>query len=67
MKHILDTAAQFGKLHGIIGGLHGFKEYELFSNMQLICPTHCTQHIPEIKKRYPEQYVEGGAGKVIEV
>jgi 7,8-dihydropterin-6-yl-methyl-4-(beta-D-ribofuranosyl)aminobenzene 5'-phosphate synthase len=67
MEHILNTSSQFGEIYGIIGGLHGFKKYDLFKNMQLICPTHCTQHILEIKKRYPGHYVEGGAGRVIEV
>lgn len=67
MKHILDTASQFGHIYGIIGGLHGFNQYELFENLELICPTHCTQHIPEIKHLYPDKYVEGGAGKIIEI
>lgn len=65
MTHILGTSAQFGKVYAIIGGLHGFNEYELFKEMDVICATHCTQHKREIKSLYPEKYVEGGAGKVI--
>ena len=67
MNHILSEASQFGKIYGIIGGLHGFNEFELFSDLEQICPTHCTQHIGEIKRRYPEKYLSGGAGKVIEI
>lgn len=67
MKHILNAASRFGKLYGIIGGLHGFHEFELFRDFGLICPTHCTRHIKEIRKRYPDQYIEGGAGKIIEI
>ncbi len=67
MKHILSAASQFGTLYGIIGGLHGFSKFELFNDMQLICPTHCTQHISEIKNLYSEKYIEGGAGRVIEI
>ncbi|MFW6114997.1 MAG: MBL fold metallo-hydrolase [Thermodesulfobacteriota bacterium] len=67
MKHILDAASQFGEIYGIVGGLHGFSEYELFNDLELICPTHCTMHKKEIKQLYPEQYIEGGAGRVIEV
>jgi len=67
MKHILDAASQFGKLYAIIGGLHGFNKYELFKDLELICPTHCTQHIAEIKSLYPDKYTEGGAGKIIEI
>jgi len=65
MSHILDAASEFGELYGIIGGLHGFNEFDLFKNLGLICPTHCTQHKKEIKSLYPEQTIEGGAGRVI--
>jgi 7,8-dihydropterin-6-yl-methyl-4-(beta-D-ribofuranosyl)aminobenzene 5'-phosphate synthase len=65
MKNIVEAATQFGKIYAIIGGLHGFNEYELFKDMEVICPTHCTQHIAEIKALYPEKYIEGGAGKII--
>jgi len=44
MAHILKAASQFGKIHAIVGGLHGFSEYDLFKDLELICPTHCTQH-----------------------
>lgn len=67
MNTILDTARQFGTIYGIIGGLHGFSDYALFSDVKLICPTHCTQHIAELKTMYPEKYIEGGAGTVIEI
>jgi 7,8-dihydropterin-6-yl-methyl-4-(beta-D-ribofuranosyl)aminobenzene 5'-phosphate synthase len=67
MKHILDAASIFGDIYAIIGGLHGFNHYELFKDLSLICPTHCTQHVEEIKSLYPEKYVEGGAGRIIEI
>ncbi|KAF1078391.1 MBL fold metallo-hydrolase [Methanogenium sp. MK-MG] len=67
MGTILDTARQFGKIYGIIGGLHGFSDYELFWDLELLCPVHCTQHIAELKRLYPEKYITGGAGKVIEI
>ncbi len=64
---ILKTAKQFGEPYALIGGFHGFKKYELLEPLTIVCPTHCTQHIKEIKERYPEKYVEGGAGRVIEI
>jgi len=67
MGHILDAARQFGKIYGIIGGLHGFSEFELFKDLELICPTHCTQHKAELKRLYPQKYTEGGAGRIIEI
>jgi 7,8-dihydropterin-6-yl-methyl-4-(beta-D-ribofuranosyl)aminobenzene 5'-phosphate synthase len=67
MKNIMDTASQFGKIYAIVGGLHGFNDYELFKNLDVICPTHCTQHIAEIKALYPEKVIDGGVGKIIEL
>jgi len=66
MEHILDAAAQFGHVYGIIGGLHGNRP-ESLKGLQLICATHCSQYIPEIQALYPDAYVQGGAGKVIEL
>ncbi len=65
MAHILEAASQFGEVYAAIGGMHGFTEFELFKNLEFICPTHCTQHISELKSLYPESYIEGGAGRVI--
>ncbi len=67
MKTILDTASKFGNIYGIIGGLHGFNEYELFKTLDLICSTHCTMHKAEIKNLYPEKYCEGGVGRIINI
>ncbi|MCK4329989.1 MBL fold metallo-hydrolase [candidate division WOR-3 bacterium] len=66
MAHILDAGSQFGKAYAIIGGLHGFREYDLFKDLELICPTHCTQHKAEIRSLYSEKYIEGGVGRIIE-
>ena len=67
MGTILDTAKGFGKIYAVIGGMHGFSEFELFKDINLICPTHCTQHKKELKEIYPEKYIEGGAGRIIEI
>jgi len=67
MGSILETAKKFGEIYGIVGGMHGFSEFELFQGINLICPTHCTQHKAELKKLYPEKYLEGGAGQVVEI
>ena len=67
MGNILDAARQFGKIYSVIGGMHGFSEFELFKDLELICPTHCTQYKSDLKKLYPQKYIEGGAGKIIEI
>ena len=67
VENILKAASQFGKPYALIGGLHGFNDFDLVKDLTLICPTHCTQHISEIKSLYPDKYISGGAGKVIEI
>ncbi|MCK4656325.1 MAG: MBL fold metallo-hydrolase [candidate division Zixibacteria bacterium] len=65
--NILKAAAQFGKPYMLIGGLHGFNEFGLIKDLHSVCPTHCTQHIPEIKSLYPDMYIQGGVGTVIKI
>ena len=71
LDRILEKACEVGKtigntnIHAVIGGLHGFSQFEILKKVDRICPTHCTQHIDKIKRRYPEQYVLGGVGRVI--
>lgn len=67
MNHILDVAKKFGEIYAVVGGLHGFSAFELFKELELICPTHCTQHKTEIKELYPQEYIEGGAGRIITI
>jgi len=65
LARILAAASQFGKVYAVIGGLHGFSQYELFKDLSLICALHCTQHQRELKALYPEKCVDGGVGKII--
>jgi len=67
VSRILEAASAFGEVYAVVGGLHGFKEYGLFRDLGLICPTHCTQHIEEIKRLYPDKYITGGVGQRIEI
>ena len=67
MSAIIGAARTFGEIFGIIGGLHGFRNFHLFDDFQLICPTHCTQHKDEIHRLFPGAYIEGGAGRIIEL
>lgn len=67
VEQILNAASRFGEPNALIGGLHGFNNYEVIENLDLICPTHCTQHESEIRSRFPKKYTEGGVGKIIEL
>jgi 7,8-dihydropterin-6-yl-methyl-4-(beta-D-ribofuranosyl)aminobenzene 5'-phosphate synthase len=64
---ILDAAQKVGKVHALIGGLHGFREFGLLGDLDLICPCHCTQFKSEIMNLYPEKCIGGGAGRVIQI
>ena len=66
MAHMISAASQFGKVYGIIGGLHGNRP-ESLKDFDLICSTHCTQYKREIRALYPERYIEGGVGRVIDI
>jgi 7,8-dihydropterin-6-yl-methyl-4-(beta-D-ribofuranosyl)aminobenzene 5'-phosphate synthase len=59
---ILDAASSHGKIYGIIGGLHGFHDFNRLGGLSLICPCHCTQYKEELEHWFPEQYVGCGAG-----
>jgi 7,8-dihydropterin-6-yl-methyl-4-(beta-D-ribofuranosyl)aminobenzene 5'-phosphate synthase len=63
---ILAAASHSGPPRAIIGGLHGFREFGLLEDLDLICPCHCTRYKRDILRRYPETAVPGGAGKVLE-
>jgi 7,8-dihydropterin-6-yl-methyl-4-(beta-D-ribofuranosyl)aminobenzene 5'-phosphate synthase len=67
VRKILEAAAEFGRVSVLIGGLHGFDEFELLNDMEFICPTHCTRYIDEIASRCPQKFISGGAGKVIDL
>ena len=60
IRYILDAAKKFGEIYAVIGGMHGFSEFELFKDLKLICPTHCTQHKAELKKLYPKNTLKAG-------
>jgi 7,8-dihydropterin-6-yl-methyl-4-(beta-D-ribofuranosyl)aminobenzene 5'-phosphate synthase len=67
VENILNSVTPHGRPYALIGGLHGFKEYEIITKLHLICPTHCTQNISEIKSMFPDKFIRGGVGAVIKI
>ncbi|RKX20057.1 MAG: MBL fold metallo-hydrolase [Candidatus Zixiibacteriota bacterium] len=67
VENILKAVTPFGTPYALVGGLHGFREFDVLNNLQHICPTHCTQYISEIKSLYPGKYIRGGVGEIIEI
>lgn len=55
---ILDSASHYGKVKGILGGLHDNEEFERLRGMELIAAGHCTVHRKKIKEIFPETFVE---------
>jgi 7,8-dihydropterin-6-yl-methyl-4-(beta-D-ribofuranosyl)aminobenzene 5'-phosphate synthase len=64
---ILDAASCYGKVYGIIGGFHGFRDFSRLNGLSLICPCHCTQYKSELGSLFPEQYISCGAGLELEL
>lgn len=65
VDHILNEAGRFGIVKNIIGGFHDFSTIQSLDFLEKICPTHCSVAGEEIRKRYPEKFIAGGAGRVI--
>jgi len=67
MKSILSAASKFGKVYGIAGGFHGFRDFKLFESLSQIYPCHCTQYKRQILDLFPDKASECGAGLVIQL
>jgi len=63
---ILEAASSYGKVSALIGGLHGFREYDLLKDLDLICACHCTANKSQIEALHPDKWLDGGVGTVIE-
>ncbi len=64
---IIDAASRYGRVNGIIGGFHGFRDFGRLEGLSLICPCHCTTYKTEIKRLFPEQSTGCGAGLVLDI
>lgn len=64
---IMDAALCYGKVRGILGGLHDSERFERFKDMELIAAGHCTAHKEKIKDIFPSKYMETRAGLRLEL
>lgn len=60
---IMKSISKFGNVFAIVGGLHGFADFDILKNVEIVCPIHCTKNKDKIKSLYPEKCIEGGVGK----
>ncbi len=65
IREILNVASNYGKVFGLIGGFHGFKEFHLITDISFIMPCHCTRYKKDLAKLFPQKYIENGIGKEI--
>lgn len=67
LSAILDAAERFGKVKGLIGGLHDSTEFERLEGLKLVAAGHCTTHKVEIRERFQDSFLEIGAGLQIKL
>ena len=67
VENILGAASKFGALYGIVGGLHGFRDFKALDKLSLIYASHCTQYKKEIRDIFQDKALDCGAGLVIEL
>lgn len=63
---LLDAAESFGRVRGVLGGLHGFDDFDVLEDLDFLFATHCTKKKKEIEIRFPGKCLSGGAGSVFE-
>ncbi|MBP2030146.1 7,8-dihydropterin-6-yl-methyl-4-(beta-D-ribofuranosyl)aminobenzene 5'-phosphate synthase [Methanohalophilus levihalophilus] len=54
---ILENASSYGKVIGIIGGLHSLEEMEMLEDIQYIAAGHCTRRMEELQALYGDRYI----------
>jgi 7,8-dihydropterin-6-yl-methyl-4-(beta-D-ribofuranosyl)aminobenzene 5'-phosphate synthase len=58
LENFIVKAREIGKVIAVIGGFHGFQKYSYLNDINIIGACHCTSHISDIKKRFPNQFKE---------
>lgn len=64
---IMDAALCYGKVRGILGGLHDGESFERLKGMELIAAGHCTAHKEKIRDIFPSEFMETRAGLCFEL
>jgi len=65
LENILKVASSFGQITGVMGGFHGFKDFQVLKKIDHIYPAHCTVHKEKILKLYPKQTHQSYLGLTI--
>ncbi len=65
LENVIKIAEKYGKIYGIIGGFHDFKNIDILGKFSLVMPCHCTKLKRQIEA-FPNA-LECMAGKEVEV
>ena len=65
LENVIKIAEKYGKIYGIIGGFHDFKNIDILARFSLVMPCHCTKLKRQIEA-FPNA-LECMAGKEVEV
>jgi 7,8-dihydropterin-6-yl-methyl-4-(beta-D-ribofuranosyl)aminobenzene 5'-phosphate synthase len=67
VENILQEAKKFGAVVGLIGGFHGFNDFKVVKDLNLICPCHCTSQKKDLKKAFSNKSSDCGVGTTIDI
>ncbi len=62
LTSIINKASRDRELTAVIGGFHGFENFERLEDIPLIIPCHCTQYKDKIKEKFPKRTKDCFAG-----
>lgn len=65
VEKILNVAKQNYNVIGLIGGFHGFDNFNVVKDLDFIYPCHCTVHKKNLKETFPNKISECGVGKIV--
>lgn len=65
VEKILNIAKQNYNVIGLIGGFHGFNNFNVVKDLDFICPCHCTVHKKNLKEIFPNKISKCGVGKIV--
>ncbi len=66
LEEIIRLAKQkFTKISGIIGGFHDFRKFYFLNDIAVIGACHCTKHLSDISRNFPNNYKKITVGETL--
>ncbi|MFW6064955.1 MAG: MBL fold metallo-hydrolase [Candidatus Natronoplasma sp.] len=67
LTDMIQKAEKQGDIEALIGGFHGFDDFEVLEGIPMVVPCHCTEYKDKIKEKFPDSTEDCFAGLEIEV